>query len=90
MQQGPEKPAETCKHVMSVLVLDALQFLFLHQESELLVTNLGDKLLQPHEVLTDLGSLRLLANLHESLVSIKTTVEIVFFQSSQEKVSIKW
>lgn len=37
------------------------------KESELLVTNLGDKLLQDHEVLTDLGSLRLLANLHESL-----------------------
>ncbi|XP_041477788.1 exocyst complex component 4-like isoform X1 [Lytechinus variegatus] len=37
------------------------------KESELLVTNLGDKLLQTHEVLTDLGSLRLLANLHESL-----------------------
>ncbi|XP_033633233.1 exocyst complex component 4-like isoform X3 [Asterias rubens] len=37
------------------------------KESELLVTNLGDKLLQGHEVLCDIPSLKLLANLHESL-----------------------
>ncbi|XP_071949291.1 exocyst complex component 4-like [Antedon mediterranea] len=37
------------------------------KESDLLVTNLGDKLLQHHEVLLDVSDLRLLANLHESL-----------------------
>ncbi|XP_038070549.1 exocyst complex component 4-like isoform X2 [Patiria miniata] len=37
------------------------------KESELLVINLGDKLLQKHEVLCDIPSLKLLANLHESL-----------------------
>ncbi|XP_033126512.1 exocyst complex component 4-like isoform X2 [Anneissia japonica] len=37
------------------------------KESDLLVTNLGDKLLQQHEVLLDVSDLRLLANLHESL-----------------------
>ncbi|XP_022086586.1 exocyst complex component 4-like isoform X2 [Acanthaster planci] len=37
------------------------------KESELLVTNLGDKILQKHEVLCDIPSLKLLANLHESL-----------------------
>ena len=47
------------------------------QESELLVTNLGDKLLQGHEVLCDIPSLKLLANLHESLVSVNLLGRLV-------------
>ena len=46
--------------------------IFIFQESELLVTNLGDKLLQDHEVLCDVSSMKLLANLHESLVRFYT------------------
>ncbi|XP_061494069.1 exocyst complex component 4 isoform X1 [Rhineura floridana] len=48
------------------------------KESEVLIGNLGDKLIPPQEILRDVSDLKALANMHESLEWLSSRMKAVF------------